>query len=354
MKNENNKAMRLAVNRIRTIWFIVLLCVTSGLNVGFLYLNLNLWNKELPSYLIYFIVVAFSMTTSGILVSSVWIIYRHFIIKPLDLVRKTARKVAAGDFSVRLPLRKDKKIDEFTVLYNDFNLMVAELASTQMLKNDFVANVSHEIKTPLAVIQNFSTMLQSDGLSEEERKLYAKKINDATKNLSSLTTDILALSRLENQKIVVNKKKYNLSEQLFRCSLNFEQIWEEKNIDISIDCDAGITVLSDEQLLDIVWNNLLSNAFKFTAQNGEVTVNACKENNRIIVSVADSGCGINECHLQHIFDKFYQADSSHKTKGNGLGLALVREILSITKGEIKVESTPGKGSRFTVTVPVEK
>lgn len=354
MKLYYSKEMRSSVNRIRSVWFIVLLCVTSGLNVCFLYLNLNLWDKELPGYIIYFIVVSFAVLTTVVLVFSVWLIYRHYIVKPLYKVCESARKVATGDFSVRLPLRKGKKVDEFTVLYNDFNIMVEELASTEMLKNDFIANVSHEIKTPLAVIQNLSTMLLSDGLSEEERKSYAKKISLATKNLTTLTTDILALNRLENQKILVNKKHFDLCEQLYRCSLNFEQIWEEKNIDINIDCDDGIIVFSDEQLLDMVWNNLLSNAFKFTPQNGEVTVKASLDDNKITVSVSDTGCGIEERDIQHIFDKFYQADSSHKTKGNGLGLALVREILSLTNGEIQVESTPGKGSRFTVTVPVEK
>lgn len=353
MKLYYSKEMRSSVNRIRSVWFIVLLCVTSGLNVGFLYLNLNLWEKELRSPIIYFIVFAFAVITTGVLVFFAWLIYRHYIIKPLYKVCESARKVAAGDFSVRLPLRKGKKIDEFTVLYNDFNIMVEELSSTEMLKNDFITNVSHEIKTPLAVIQNLSTMLLNDGLSEDERKSYAKKISIATKNLSTLTTDILALNRLENQKILVNKKHFNLCEQLYRCSLNFEQIWEEKNIDINIDCDDGIVVFSDEQLLDMVWNNLLSNAFKFTPQNGEVTVKVSLTDNKIIISVSDTGCGIDERDIQHIFDKFYQADSSHKTKGNGLGLALVREILSLTNGEIKVESTLGKGSRFTVTFPVE-
>lgn len=287
--------------------------------------------------------------SSALLVAAVGITYKYSIQKPIENLTDAARAVAEGDFSVRLnPFRKDGKTDVISALYEDFNTMVEELASTEILKKDFVSNVSHELKTPLSVIQNLSAMLQSDGLSEKERKEYSVKIYDATKRLSSLVTDILQLSRLENQKIAADKADYNLSEQLCRCILNYEQVWEAKNIEINADLNQSIEIYSDESLMDIVWNNLLSNALKFTPQNGRINVSARLENGDITVTVEDSGCGMSAHDMKHMFDKFYQADASHATIGNGLGLALVKEILSLLKAEIYAESEQGRGTRFTV------
>lgn len=295
--------------------------------------------------------VTFIAIVCGILVGLIALAYKKTVLKPVEIISGAAKKVAEGDFSVRIsPLRKDGKKDEFELLFDDFNTMVSELAGTEILKKDFVSNVSHELKTPLAAIQNLSAILQSDGLSESERKEYAAKIHEATERLSSLVMNILQLSRLENQKIVANKKDYNLSEQLCRCIVGFEQVWESKNIEINTDLPEEISVCSDEGLLDIVWNNLLSNALKFTPEGGTVNVSAREEEGQIIVTVEDNGLGMSEHDLKHIFDKFYQADTSHATKGNGLGLALVKEIVNLIKGNITVKSTLGKGSLFTVTL----
>lgn len=299
-------------------------------------------------------IVTFVAVASGALVGLTALAYKKIVSKPVEILSEASKKVAEGDFSVRIsPLRKDGKKDEFELLFDDFNTMVSELASTEILKKDFVSNVSHELKTPLAVIQNLSAILQSDGLSENERKEYAAKIHEATERLSSLVMNILQLSRLENQKIVANKKDYNLSEQLCRCTVGFEQVWEEKKIEIDTNFPEEILLCSDEGLLDIVWNNLISNALKFTPEGGAVKISAKEENEKIIVTVEDNGLGMSEHDLKHIFDKFYQADTSHATKGNGLGLALVKEIMNLVKGEISVQSAPHKGSLFTVTLRKE-
>lgn len=354
-KDENiKKDLRITVNSTRTILYVIILCVTSALTSGFLFFALRVWNFELNAVMTYSILGAFVIFSSGILVFVIWIIYQHFIIKPLDKVRLAAKQVAAGDFSVRIPQhRKDGKKDEFQILYDDFNMMVQELASTEIMKTDFISNVSHELKTPISVIQNFSAMLQSEGLTDSERKEYAIKIHEATKRLSILVTDILQLSRLENQKIVVNKSNYNLSEQLCRCILGFEQVWEDKNIELNSDLDDGLELNSDENLLDIVWNNLISNALKFTPENGTVEITAKKSDGYAVVSVKDNGCGMSARDVKHIFDKFYQADTSHATKGNGLGLALVKEIITLIQGEITVESSQGVGSVFTVKLKLD-
>ena len=353
MKKED-RDLRITVNGTRTILYIIILCVTSALNSAFLFLNIKLWNMPLPGPLIYSIMGAFVILSSGILVFVIWIIYRQFIIKPLDKVRLAAKQVAAGDFSARIPQhRKAGKKDEFQILYDDFNMMATELASTEIMKTDFISNVSHELKTPISVIQNFSAMLQSEGITDDERKQYALKIHAATKRLSILVTDILQLSRFENQKIVANKKSYNLSEQLCRCILGFEQVWEDKNIELNSDLDDGLELNSDENLLDIVWNNLISNALKFTPENGTVEIMAKKSDGYAVVTVKDNGCGMSDHDVKHIFDKFYQADTSHATKGNGLGLALVKEIITLIQGEITVDSSQGIGSVFTVKLKLD-
>lgn len=276
---------------------------------------------------------------------------RHLLMKPIKMLGDAARMVAQGDFSVRIaPQRQDGKKDEFEVLYEDFNSMTEELASTEMLKKDFVSNVSHELKTPIAVIQNYATILQSGSLTEEEKKEYIDKIGNASVQLAGLITNILQISRLENQKVAVNRSSYNLSEQLCRCALGFEQIWEDKNIELETNLDQEIVLFNDESLLDIVWNNLLGNALKFTEPGGKVSIEARKEETAAIVRITDTGCGIDLQAQKHIFDKFYQEDTSHATKGNGLGLAMVKEIVDLVGGEIYVGSEQGKGSCFTVKI----
>jgi signal transduction histidine kinase len=278
---------------------------------------------------------------------------KEILLRPVYRLCEAAQKVAKGDFSVRLsPMRKDGKKDEFEVLFEDFNTMTAELASIEMLKNDFVSNVSHELKTPLAVIQNYATILQSDELSEQERREYSERIGDAANRLSILVTNILQVNRLENQKIKPALKPFNLSESLSRCILNYDSQLDEKQIELDTQMDQNLIIDSDENLLDMVWNNLISNAVKFTPEQGEIAIEAKKEQNSVLVSVSDNGCGIAEESLHHIFDKFYQADTSHATHGNGLGLALVKRILDLLGGDISVISTVGIGSIFTVKLPI--
>ncbi len=297
---------------------------------------------------------------TGVVVLSVFfllffsILRRRFLSVHVDNLCSAARKVAQGDFSVRIaPERKDGKKDEFEVLYEDFNTMVAELASTEILKSDFISTVSHEIKTPIAVIQNYALMLQMSHLSEEERANCAEKISEATQRLSSLVTNILQLNKLENQNMPVKRECFNLSEQIRCCALGFEKVWTDKNIDFECNLDEDIEINSDDKLLYVVWNNLIGNALKFTEDGGTVTVTAEKSENYAAVTVKDSGCGIDDKTLSHIFDKFYQGDTSRATEGNGLGLALVKRIVTLLHCDIIVNSTPGEGSEFIIKIPFD-
>ena len=259
-----------------------------------------------------------------------------------------------GDFSARVKLNRPfGTVNEFDVLARDFNKMAEELSSTETLKNDFIANVSHEMKTPLSVINSYATIIQNPDISEAERKEYAEIIAGASSNLSELITSILRLNKLENQQIFPQKKRYNLSEQLCECMLKFENEWENKKLNIETELDEDIVVDADGELLSIVWSNLISNAVKFCDEGDSVYVSLKKEKENAVVKIRDTGCGMNESVIKRIFEKFYQGDSSRATKGNGLGLALVKRVIDITGSEIEVESEEGTGTEFTVRVPLE-
>jgi signal transduction histidine kinase len=269
--------------------------------------------------------------------------------KPMLEIGQAARKVAAGDFNVRVhSQRKDDKKDELELLIDDFNKMVKELATIETLKSDFISNISHEIKTPLAIIQSYASALQKDELPKAEKKKYIETILEASQKLSSLVSNILRLNKLESQEII-QTEAYSLDEQLRCCILALEEKFEQKSIEFDADLEE-ITITSDESLMEIVWNNLLTNAIKFTESNGSVKVTLKKYNNKAIVSVSDTGCGMSEETCKKIFERFYQGDTSHSTEGNGLGLALVKRVIDLVEGEINVMSGEGKGTTFTVAL----
>lgn len=276
------------------------------------------------------------------------------VTRPVKRIKEGMNRMVAGDFSVRIPyLKGEDSSNEFDAIIKGFNEMAAELSGVETLRTDFISNVSHELKTPLSVIQNYATMLQSQTLTEEEKMEYAKSISEQTRKLSSLITNILKLNRLENQQIYPEKKKYNLTEQLCECLLTFERAWEEKDIEIEADMEEDVFVAQDAELLSLVWNNLFSNAIKFSEEKGVVGIRLKKENDMITVEVSDNGCGISSEVGSHIFEKFYQGDTSHATQGNGLGLALVKRVIDIIGGEIHVQSVLGEGTTFQVCLKEE-
>ncbi|MBQ8826005.1 MAG: HAMP domain-containing histidine kinase [Oscillospiraceae bacterium] len=271
--------------------------------------------------------------------------------RPTKRITDAGKKITDGDFSVRIESFGDNyAYESFNSIIDCFNKMAQELGSVETLRTDFIANVSHELKTPLAVIQNYGTMLQAQNLSDEKRIEYAKGITDNSRRLASLITNILKLNKLENQQIFPVSERFDLSEQLCQSLLQFEEIWEQKGIDIETDIEDSIYIDSDSELLSLVWNNLLSNAFKFTENGGTVSVVLTADDNSAQIRISDTGCGISAETGAHIFEKFYQGDTSHAMHGNGLGLALVKRVVDIMQGEITVESEVGKGSTFAVTL----
>ncbi len=273
--------------------------------------------------------------------------------RPVKTIVAAAEKIAKGDYSARVPvIHSINRADGLAEISERFNQMAQELSGVETLQTDFIANVSHELKTPLSVMQSCSTLLQQPELSDEERIHYAKSISDASRRLAGLITNILKLNKLENQQIFPSVQSYDLTAQLIECLLVFENVWEQKNIDIDTDIQEDVQINADPELLSLVWNNLLSNAFKFTEPGGTVGIALKAENGLAEISVSDTGCGISPEVGKHIFEKFYQGDTSHATQGNGLGLALVRRVVSILGGDITVSSEVGKGSTFTVRLKV--
>lgn len=266
--------------------------------------------------------------------------------RPVKQIKHALRQITAGDFSVRLDTGRSES--NFAEIMESINRMTQELSGVETLRTDFIANVSHEMKTPLAVMQNYGTLLQAPQLSDELRLEYAKVITDSSRRMADLMTNILKLNRLENQQIFPQGKEYDLSEQLCECLLQYESVWEKKEIELDANLEENVTVRADGELLSLVWNNLLSNAFKFTEKGGTVGVSLTEEAGFAVVRVTDTGCGMSPEVGAHIFEKFYQGDTSHATQGNGLGLALVKRIIDITGGEITVSSTLDVGSTFTV------
>lgn len=336
---------------------------------------------SLWQYLLFFLLVSFVISCSFLLFFSLmdvsWdyatvqrsakltflnVVFLSFVFTLIDGIRRkltverpvmrilgATHALTQGDFSVRIqPFHGFDSTNEIDAIIEDFNKMAEELSGIETLRTDFIASVSHELKTPLAVIQNYATMLQTPNLPEEKRLEYAKTVTDASRRLSGLITNILKLNKLENQKIFSEAKEFDLSEQLCECLLGFEDAWEKKGMELETAIADGVKIMADEALLSLVWNNLFSNAVKFTGQSGKITVSLEEESDFAVVRVSDTGCGMSAETGAHIFEKFYQGDSSHATQGNGLGLSLVKRVVDILGGEILVNSTLGKGSAFTV------
>ncbi len=274
--------------------------------------------------------------------------------EPMHRLAEATQKVAGGDFSVYIPtIHTSDRLDYLDKMLIDFNKMVEELGSIETLKTDFFSNVSHEIKTPLAVIQNNAELLRLEDLTDAQQE-YADAIYQSSRRLSDLISNILKLNKLEKQTIVPEVRTYDVCAQLAECALGYEQAWEGKALEFEADMEDRADIAADPALMELVWNNLFSNAVKFTEPGGSILLTETSDAENVYVSVRDTGCGMCEETRKHIFEKFYQGDTSHATAGNGLGLALAMRVLQLNHFDIQVESVQGKGSCFTVTMPKVK
>jgi len=271
---------------------------------------------------------------------------REKIFSPILKLNAAMKEVAAGNFRHRLAMDKDiSQIEEIREMIQHFNTMTKELDSIEMLRADFVSNVSHEFKTPLSAIEGYGTLLQNSELPLGERQEYLARILSSTRRLATLTDNILKISRLETGDLAIEKKTFDLTEQIRLACLSFQYPWEHIELE-------EITYRGNPELLFQVWTNLIGNAIKFTEEGGQVRVKLRQEPGKILVEVADSGIGMPPQVLTHIFEKFYQGDSSRQQEGNGLGLALVSRIVTLHGGTVQVSSKEGEGSIFTVVLPI--
>lgn len=273
------------------------------------------------------------------------------IIRPIQNIGSAFNELSRGNFDVRVP--EDECLAEIREIERRFNAMTFDLSHIETLRSDFVANVSHEFKTPLSAIEGYATLLQNPNLSAEKHDRYVGKILENSRRLSNLSGNILMLSKLENRESLPDGARYRLDEQLRRCILILESKWMELDIEFELELPK-IMYFGSESLLEQVWLNLLDNAVKHSPRGGIICVCANEEGGRLYVSVSDGGDGMTEEVQKHIFEKFYQGDVSRTSEGNGLGLALVKRIIELCQGEIKVESTVGKGAKFTVILPNER
>lgn len=269
----------------------------------------------------------------------------NMIFRPLETLNKASLQVARGDYSVRLSY--DGKVEEIENTIQNFNFMIQELNSVEMMRNDFIANISHEFKTPLASITGYATLLQDTDLSEEERQAYIHKLFLNVEKLNDLTQNILTLSRLENQSTLPAPVFFRLDEQIREAIVVLEPKWSKKDTVLNIDLEE-IQYTGQKLLLFHVWQNVIGNAIKFTEQGGRVDVSLNRTDGKLFVQISDDGIGMDEQTQAHIFEKFYQGDTSRRSHGNGLGLAMCKEILKRCEGSISVKSKPGKGSVFTI------
>ncbi|WMJ84620.1 HAMP domain-containing sensor histidine kinase [Oscillospiraceae bacterium LTW-04] len=320
--------------------------VTTG---AFVMMNKRGWiTMARPNPFVPLISFLFTAVMVGTMVS---VLVGHKITQPIKRLSEALKEIARGNFNVRMSTAK--WLPEGREMMRNFNVMAQELSSIETLRNDFVVNVSHEFKTPIAAIEGYATLLQNVSLTDADREEYSRLIIESTQKLSMLTSNILRLSKLENQEIVPSKLHFSLDEQLRQALLLLEGQWAKKAIELDIEL-MPVVFYGSEELLQQVWLNILGNAIKFTPHYGTVSVRLFERAEQVTVTVSDTGIGISPEIHPHIFEKFYQGDHTRAVEGNGLGLALAKRIVTLCGGDILVRSDIGEGACFTVTLPNHK
>ena len=341
-KNPHSKLWLYFVSLIFTTVFIVFIIVSG---IWLLLFELDVLSANPLDRHIPIVVFCLGSILLGVIVA---LFVGRLIIRPVQNISNAFDELSNGNFAVRVP--EDEKIAEIREMAQRFNAMVFDLSHVETLRNDFVVNVSHEFKTPIAAIEGYATLLQNPALSSERHEHYVEKILDNSRKLSSLSSNILMLSKLENQEAVLNKKEYRLDEQLRKVILRLESKWNIKDIEFDMELPK-VMYYGNEQLLDHVWSNILDNAIKHSPQGGVIQVGIQETETALTVCITDHGDGMSEEIQKHIFEKFYQGDSSRKDEGNGLGLALVKRIIDLCGGTITVQSVPENGAMFSIRLP---
>lgn len=323
--------------------FAVFILITI---IWFLLFQLNLIQIDPRARHIPIVVLSLGSILLGTIIA---LFVGKMMIQPIQNMSDAFDELSNGNFAVKIPT--DEKVAEIREMAQHFNAMTYDLSHIETLRSDFVANVSHEFKTPIAAIEGYAMLLQNPNLTQAKHDHYVEIILDNSRRLSNLSCNILTLSKLENQEMIVDNREFRLDEQIRKSILLLEGKWSSKNIEFDMELPKQM-YYGSESLLAQVWSNILDNAIKHSPTDGVIHVNIHTVNKGLTVSITDHGKGMTEEVQKHIFEKFYQGDNSRKTEGNGLGLALVKRIVELCHGTILVQSTPGQGTTFSVTLPL--
>ena len=348
MKSRNHPRFRLHSFRLELIFLVFSIMIVTSVLTVFIFISLSL----LFPYIVFFSVQASiaSLLSCTIIGTCISIVVSARIFRPLKEMIEATQKIAKGDFKVHIRETFDEDSD-FGKLQRSFNHMARELDGIEMFKSDFINNFSHEFKTPIVSVRGFARQLQAGGLTREEEREYVDIIASEADRLAKMSTNVLLLSKLENQQIVTDRSVFSLDEQIRTCLVVLEKSWASKDIELDIDLDP-VAYYFNEDMLSHVWINLLGNAIKFSPHGGKVGCTLRQTEDEIRVTITDTGEGMTPEVSAHIFEKFYQGDTSHSSEGNGIGLTIVRRILVLCGGSITADSHPGEGSAFTVSLPL--
>lgn len=324
--------------------FLIPVILVTSLAIGIYSLIKDQSHGIIAIYILLFIIFA------TIIFTFIDYIRRKIMVeKPLKEILTATEKMSKGEFDIDLTYSHSYHyFDEFDLIKHDLLKMSKELSKSEVLKNDFIANVSHEIKTPLSVIQSYSKAASLLTIDDETRAMYLKTIQEECHKLSLLVTNILKLNKLENQCLNIELTSFNLSELLIDQIIQFESLIDDKKIELICDIEEDIFIKSERSYLEIVFNNIINNAIKFNKEKGALEITLKKVDNQVIVTIKDNGIGMDQETGKHIFDKFYQGDTSHYREGNGLGLALVKKVIDVLGASIAVESEVNVGTTFKI------
>lgn len=335
-----------SLRMILTFFVLFVMLITTVFTV-FIYFLLGKMFPDMTRYTM--ATSAAAVLSSAIIGTVLAAIVSKWFLSPLQDMIYATEKVSKGDFKVKVKENYAPKT-ELGILQRSFNHMAQELDSIEMFRKDFINNFSHEFKTPMVSLRGFAHQLQAGGLTEEEEREYIAIIASEADRLTNMANNILMLSKLENQKIVTSKTRFDLDEQIRTCLVLLEKQWSRKNLELDLDLDT-VSYCFNEAMLSEVWMNLFSNAIKFTPEYGKISCVLREQDKTVRVVISDTGKGMDAETLEHIFEKFYQGDKSHAGEGNGIGLTVVSRIMELCGGRITVESQPNMGSVFTVILP---
>lgn len=349
MKEEKKGRMTLTLLLSGSVFLVTL--VTLGI-IGIVLLaadRLGLLSRwmEAASILSFFGIIALISLIGGTLLT---VFLGTFPLRSINRMTEGLHRLASGDYKARIvPGKILGSIRPIREMIDSFNTTAQELEGTEMLRSDFINNFSHEFKTPIVSIAGFAGLLKQGNLDEQEQKEYLNIIESESRRLAYMATNVLNLTKVENQTILTDVSVFNLSEQLRTCVLLLEAKWEQKDLEMNLELEEH-TISGNQELLRQVWVNLLDNAIKFSPEGQSVEISAAEEESSVAVSITNTGSYIPQEQQSAIFRKFYQADRSHNTEGNGIGLAVVKRVVELHGGSIRVESNPSF-TKFTVTLP---